>query len=390
MVGTRSALEVFSEETSEVWRTAQLAFRMSYIVRNVGEMQFRQYLSGHETLLSHPLGYISMMIADPNATGIKKLASHIAKYENDIMGNSFKDPEGAKLLSEAVDEHLTFMSNRISAGDMRSVDAKTRLIGKIYRVVGSDHPEFHRAFATTLARFDLDDIMQLVAKADNPVLEKQLVENLVSNKPVIINNQERTNIIQEIYESSRISRGNRKVSDFDSVFLKDPEKGFSYDNLNQEGIANWLFDPKSTASYRTALNGLMGNGQRGIYIQKLIADGVVTVPSKSGKPIIVRMPRYKDSASVEEGGKAEEAFKRTLEIAFPADEMKDATAIFADTKTFLKENPSILKQSVDAFFNLSARIENVAAYGPEYRMSYWDHIGRYAPALGLDDLPNVY
>ena len=386
LVGTRAALEVVSEEFSEVWRTAQLAFRMSYIVRNVGEMQFRQYLSGHETLLSHPLGYVAMMIADPNASGIKKLASHIARYENDIMGNSFKDPEGAKLLSEAVDEHLRLMSNRISAGDMRSVDAKTRLIGKIYRVVGSDHPEFHRAFATTLSRFDLDDIMQLVAKADNPVLEGNLVDNLISNKPLIINNQERTNIIQEIYESSRISRGNRKVSDFDDVFLMNPDKGFSYDNLNAEGIRNWLFDANSTASYRTALNGLMGNGQRGIYIQKLLADGVVTVPSKSGKPIVVRMPRYKDSASVEEGGKAEEAFRRTLEVAFPADEMTDATAIFADTKTFLKENESILKRSVDAFFNLSARIENVAAYGPEYRMSYWDYIGRYAPALGLDDL----
>ncbi len=386
LVGTRAALEVVSEEFSEVWRTAQLAFRMSYIVRNVGEMQFRQYLSGHETLLSHPLGYVAMMIADPNASGIKKLASHIARYENDIMGNSFKDPEGAKLLSEAVDEHLKLMSNRISAGDMRSVDAKTRLIGKIYRVVGSDHPEFHRAFATTLSRFDLDDLMQLVAKADNPVLEGNLVDNLISNKPLMINNQERTNIIQEIYEASRISRGNRKVSDFDDVFLMNPDKGFSYDNLNAEGIRNWLFDANSTASYRTALNGLMGNGQRGIYIQKLLADGVVTVPSKSGKPIVVRMPRYKDSASVEEGGKAEEAFRRTLEVAFPADEMTDATAIFADSKTFLKENESILKQSVDAFFNLSARIENVAAYGPEYRMSYWDFIGRYAPAMGLDDL----
>ena len=386
LVGTRAALEVVSEEFGETWRTAQLAFRMSYIVRNVGEMQFRQYLSGHETLLSHPLGYIAMMIADPNATGIKKLANHIAKYENDIMGNSFKDPEGAKLLSEAVDQHLKLMSNRVSSGDMRSVDAKARLIGKIYRVVSSDHPEFHRAFATTIARFDLDDMMQLVAKADNPTLEKQLVENLIANKPLMINNQERTNIIQEIYEASRISRGNRKVSDFDEIFLKNPDKGFSYDNLNEVGIANWLFDPNSTASYRTALNGLMGNGQRGIYVQKLLADGVVTVPSKSGKPIVVRMPRYGNSASVEEGGKAEEAFRRTLQLAFPAEEMKDATAIFADSKTWLKENESILKRSVDAFFNLSARIENTAAYGPEYRMSYWDHIGRYAPALGLDDL----
>ena len=392
LAGTRAATDTGIEEFSEIWRTAQLAFRMSYIVRNVGEMQFRQYLSGHETLLTHPLGYIAMMISDPNAPGIKKLASHLAKYDNDMMGNSFKDPEGAKLLSEAVDEHLKLMSNRISAGDMRSVDAKTRMIGKIYRVVTSDHPEFHRAFATTLSRFNIDDMMQLVAKADNPVLENQLVDNLISNKPVMINNQERTNIIQEIYESSRIKRGNRKVgktqreSGFSEIFLKDPDKGFSYDNLNEVGIRNWLFDPNSTASYRTALNGLMGSGQKGIYIQKLLADGVAVVPGKNGKDVIVRMPRYKDSASVEEGGKAEEAFRRTLEQVFPADEMRDATAIFADSKTWLKGNESILKQGVDAFFNLSARIENVAAYGPEYRMAYWDSVGRYAPALGLDDL----
>ncbi len=289
LAGTRAATDTALQEFGEIWRTAQLAFRMSYIVRNVGEMQFRQYLSGHETLLTHPLGYVAMMISDPNSPGIKKLASHIAKYDNDMMGNSFKDPEGAKLLSEAVDEHLKLMSNRISAGDMRSVDAKTRMVGKIYRVVTSDHPEFHRAFATTLSRFNIDDMMQLVAKADNPVLENQLVENLISNKPVIINNQERTNIIQEIYESSRIKRGNRKVgktqreSGFSEIFLKDPDKGFSYDNLNEVGIRNWLFDPNSTASYRTALNGLMGNGQKGIYIQKLLADGVVTVPGKNGK-----------------------------------------------------------------------------------------------------------
>jgi hypothetical protein len=242
LAGTRAATDTGIEEFSEIWRTAQLAFRMSYIVRNVGEMQFRQYLSGHETLLTHPLGYVAMMISDPNSPGIKKLASHIAKYDNDMMGNSFKDPEGAKLLSEAVDEHLKLMSNRISAGDMRSVDAKTRMIGKIYRVVSSDHPEFHRAFATTLSRFNLDDMMQLVAKADNPVLEKQLVDNLISNKPVMINNQERTNIIQEIYESSRIKRGNRKVgktqgeSGFDEIFLKDPEKGFR-EGVQKKGLA---------------------------------------------------------------------------------------------------------------------------------------------------------
>lgn len=389
LVGTRAALEQVSTEFSEAWRTAQLAFRISYLVRNVGEMQFRQYLSGHETLLSHPIGYISMMIANPKGNSIQKLANHIARYSNDIMGNNFADPEGAKLMSEAVDEYLTFMSRNVSAGDMRSVDVKTRLVGKIYKVVGSTDPNFHKAFSNTLSRFNLDDMMQLVAKADTKQLQDDLVKKLANNEPIMINDVERTNIIEEIYNGSRVSRGNRKVSEFASIFLKDTEAEFSYKNINQEGLRNWLFDPNSTASYQTALNNLMGTGQRGIYIRKLLADGVVTLPTTSGKPMVIRMPRYKNSLSVEEGTKAEATFRKQLEAAFPAEEMPGAMAIFADSKAWLQDNSNILRQGIDAFFALAAKAENIAGYGPEFRMSYWDHIGRYAPGLGLDDLKRL-
>ncbi len=389
LVGTRSALEQVSTEFSEAWRTAQLAFRISYLVRNVGEMQFRQYLSGHETLLSHPIGYVSMMIANPKGNAVQKLANHIARYGNDIMGNNFTDPEGAKLMTEAVDEYLAFMSRHVSAGDMRSVDVKARLVGKVYKVVGSTNPNFHKAFSTTIARFNLDDMMQLVAKADTKQLQDELVKKLVTNKPIVINDVERTNIIEEIYNGSRVSRGNRQVSDFAPIFLKDPEAEFSYKNINAEGVRNWLFDANSTASYQTALNNLMGSGQRGIYVRKLLADGVVTLPTTSGTPLIVRIPRYKNSLSVEEGSKAEATFRKQLQQAFPAEEMPDAMAIFADSKAWLQDNSNILKQGIDAFFGLAAKAENIAGYGPEFRMSYWDHIGRYAPGLGIDDLKRL-
>jgi hypothetical protein len=389
LVGTRSALEQVSTEFNEVWRTAQLAFRISYLVRNVGEMQFRQYLSGHETLLSHPIGYISMMIANPQGNAMQKLATHIARYSNDIMGNDFTNPETAKLMTEAVDEYLTFMSRNVSAGDMRSVDVKTRLVGKVYKVVGSTDPNFHKAFATTLSRFNLDDLMQLVAKADTKQLQDELVQKLITNQPLTINDAQRTNIIEEIYNGSRVNRGNRKVSDFASIFLKDTDAEFSYDNINIEGVRNWLFDPASSASYQTALNNLMGTGQRGIYIRKLLADGVVTLPTTSGTPMVIRMPRYKNSLSVEEGSKAEATFRKQLEQAFPADDMPGSMAIFADSKAWLQDNSNILKRAVDGFFALSAKAENIAGYGPEFRMSYWDHIGRYAPGLGLDDLKRL-
>ena len=386
VVGNGNAANQFISEFGEHWRTAQLAFRISYVTRNVGEMQFRMFLSGHETLLSHPLGFSAMMYADQSGNAMQKLLTHFEKYGDDIVGNSFKDPQGAKLLSDAMDEYLAFMGRKISAGDMRSLDAKTRLLGKWYRVVDYADENFYPAFATTLARFNLDEMMPLVARADTPQLQAKLVDDLINNRPVMINGVERTNLLKEILEAS-FSKNERGTggSDFARVFLKDPEEPFSKANLNADGIRNWLFDPNSTGSYETALKGLMGSGQRGLYIRELLANGVVKVPTATGDEII-RMPRFKNSASIEEGRAAEKLFKEQLERLFPRDEMTDAVAIFSDTKAWTSANPSILKNAVDWFFTQSAKVENIAAYGPEYRMSYWDHIGRYAPSMGLDDL----
>lgn len=395
LLGQQAAINAFATKANETWRTAQLAFRVSYVLRNVGEMQFRMYLSGHDTLISHPMNYMAMMVADPNGGAFKKMLTHMEKYSNDIMGNSFKDAEGAEILTQAMDEYLTFMGRNVSAGDMRSADAKSRMLGKIYRVVSNNDPNFHQAFSTTLSRFNLDDMMQLVAKSNTKELQTKLVDDLINNRTITINDQARTNILQEIYEASRTKRGNefkgtkRETSDFAPVFLKNPEEDFSYKNLNPEGIRNWLFDSKSTASYQTALNGLMGTGQRGIYIRQLLADGVVSIPTKSGAPMVIRMPRYKNSKSIEEGNKADKLFRQQLEKAFPAEEMPGATAIFADSKAWLSENKSVLNQAVDTFFQVAAKAENIAAYGPEYRMAYWDHIGRYAPAMSLNDLQRL-
>jgi len=385
-VGGGTAAARFITEFGEHWRTAQLAFRISYVTRNVGEMQFRMFLSGHETLLSHPLGFVAMMYADQSGNAMQKLITHFEKYGDDILGNSFKDPQGAKLLTDAMDEYLAFMGRKVSAGDMRSLDAKTRLLGKWYRVVDYADENFYPAFATTLARFNLDDMMPLVARANTPELQAKLVDDLINNRPLLINGQERTNMLKEILEAS-FSKNERGTggSDFARVFLKDPEAPFSKANLNADGIRNWLFDPASTGSYETALRGLMGSGQRGLYIRQLLANGVVKVPTATGDEVI-RMPRFKNSASIEEGRAAEKVFREQLERLFPRDEMTDAVAIFSDTKAWQSANPSILKDAVDWFFTQSAKVENIAAYGPEFRMSYWDHIGRYAPAMGLDDL----
>ena len=385
LIGTRNGLDIFATEIASVWKTTQLAFRVSYMLRNVGEMQFRQYLSGHDTLLNHPAGYIAMLMADPNGNAWQKFASTWAKYENDILGNSFKNPQAAKAATVAIDEHLRQMGRRVSAGDARSTDVKVRMIGKIYKVINNADANYHEGLATSLARFDVDDIMQLVAKADTDVAKNAIVDKLIANESVRINNFDRTDVLKEIYDASRVTVQNRKISDFATLFLKNPKLEFSYDNLNRENIYNWMFDPNSSASYETALVSLMGAGEKGIYIRKLLADGVVTVPGKKGDEVI-RMPRYRDMNKYEDMDEADKAFKAQLVKHFTSKEMPGGKAIYADTKTLLAAEDSKLKQLVNSFFEFSAKLENLVNFGPEYRMAYWDYIGRYAPSMSVDDL----
>ena len=390
LAGSRAALEEFNTTMGETWRTAQLAGRISYILRNVGEMQFRQYLSGHESFLNHPFGYMAMILANPEGKALNQWLSHsAAKYEKDMMGNFFKgsdDAKGAALFSDAVDEHLQFMSRHVSAGDWRSADAKTRMIGKIYKVVPSTDPNFHKGFATTLARFNVDDMMQLVAKnIDNPRGQKTLIDDLTDNNKIMINGAERTDVLKDIYNASVSTKGAAKGSDFDAIFLKNPEKGFSYDNLNRVGINNWLFDPESTASYATALKSLSGTGQKGLYIQKLLAEGSVELPNG----VLIKIPRFKGAKSVEDSIEAEKKFIAQLTKQFPAEDMPGAQAIFADTKAWMDDPKNIISRFVDEFFTFSAKVENLVNFAPEYRMSYWDHVGRYAPAMSLNDLKKL-
>lgn len=389
ILGKARAATLFANEMNDIWRSAMLVMRGSYILRNIGEMQIRQYLSGHETLLANPLGYMAIMMGNPKGNGFKKWLSSIEKYKDDAMGISWKDPESERLTGNIIEDYLGALRTGTSSGDIRAVDANVRIFGKVYRTVTNTEPEYMDALATNIARYSVDDLMTHVAKADTPALEDELVAKLIFNKKLKINGKSRNNVLQDIYNASRVSRDGVKVSSFDNIFLRDPEKGFSYDNINRIGVRNWLFDKKSTGSHINELTGLMGSGDMGIYIRKLIADGQVTIPTENGNGIFLKVPRYSQAENPAEYGKLEKAFRAKLAQAIPAEKMPSGRAIYADAKGFIMKNDTQWKKINDWFFTGAAKIEDVVNYGPEYRMVFWDYIGKYAPAMSTADLERL-
>lgn len=375
LYGKAKALATTANQLGDYWRTAQLAFRVSYTLRNIGEMQLRMFFSGHDSIFNHPIQYLAMAMANPKGTKMQALASRIGKMQNDIFGNRFNDDISEKLVTEALDEYMQFMKRGISAGDPR-----TAFVGKIYEVVGSTHESYYKGLALTLMRFNKDDLMPLVARARTPELQDDLINYLTTKKQGL-------EILEKIHRGARTSREveGAKVSNFDKIILKDTAKPFSKDNINADNLRTYLFDINSTGSYEYAIQSIGGKGPKAEYIREMLANGKVTV-TQGNKTSDIIIPDYAKLKNVVEMDDLEIGFKSQLASFFKREDMPDSTVLLSRTKRFAEAEPKMLTKAVDWFFELNAKLENLAAFGPEFRMAYWDHVGRYATMLDTPDL----
>jgi hypothetical protein len=366
--GSKKALEVFSTEIGDRWRTAQLAFRASYIIRNVGEMQFRQYFSGHESLFNHPLSYIAMIGADPTGKSWQKWLAKNARYSNDILGNRLvgKDLELNAAAAESVQNVLDFIGKSHNSNDPRYA-----FVGKIYEVIANDNQAYHLALTNTLVRFHSDKLIPLVSRAllDNLDQDAFVAKLIEGNDPKF------AGVLKSLIEGGRngVESGN-----FAKLFLrnvtKDKVTGYNLakENFIPENIRTYLFDTNSTGSVARAINNVAGDGEYANSIKQLLADGKALIDGKE-----VSLPQYKKLGNIADFADEDFALKRRLAELLPKEKMTGSQVIHARDKRFGAQDMAFLNKAVDKFFDISTKIENVVNFAPEYRMSYWDHIGRY-------------
>ena len=370
LYGQAKALAAGVNEFGDYWRQAQLVWRVAYTLRNITEMQLRMFFSGHESMFSHPLSYIAMVVGNSEGNAFKKMLARNAKYKNDILDNSFVDGDLEADIVSSVEEYLQLMKRQISAQDNR-----TSFIGKTYQVVDNAHPEYYDALTVSLLRFGSDKLMPIVAKATSPALQDKALKELVGTK-------EGFDLLTSLHNAARVGKDKLDdVSDFDMIVMKDPSKAWGKNNINKQGLYNYLFDPNSTASYQYALNALSGNGAKASYIRELLANGKTNVNG-----VDVLLPSYQKVKKLADMNTLDIPFKKQLEQLFPREEMANGTALLGTTKVFREGGYAWWNKAVDTFFNINTKIENVTTFGPEYRMAYWDHAGRYASMLNTADL----
>ena len=372
--------KVLAEEMGDVWRTAQLVFRASYIIRNIAEMQMRQMFSGHANIITHPMQFISMMVANSGRGG--KLVERFAKYQYDLAGNKFNDLEAEGEFLEAVRGYQTWAFRRASVSDYRSNNKSE--VFKVYKVIGSGDKNFFEGLAHTINRWGSDAFNPKIAKlmlSGDDAAKRKFVEDVINDfdKP----NSDIRNYVVGIY---------KRNEGLKNIFLKDVNVDIdkiTKADLSPEKIFTFFFDDAQEHTLAGQMKALAGVGPKSHVIMDLLANGKVAFTNNKGRNVTISIPWFEGPLTSSQLSALETAFRKSLKDNFSAEDLAGSRVLFEKQSLVGGPGKKEINAMVDSFFNLSSRLESKFNFGPEYQMAYWDFVARYADMLSLDDLKYV-
>lgn len=380
LYGKAKSTKILLEETNDLWRTAQLAFRFSYIIRNIAEMQMRQFFSGHNSIFNSPIGFISMVMANPEGNSFQKALAARSKYGVNALGEWVKSTDAEVELSASIIARRGLMRGT-SVGDYGAPGRKASVF-KAYQAVGTEHPDYLKGLAWTLNSFSADkffpDVIRVLEKGTEQA-KIEYVDNLIATF------DEPGNKLKEftsaIYDSNEGMR---------EVLLKNPGletgPGIVKENMNKDNILVWLFDESQPASYAGQLNTVAGQGAQRNAILDLIRDGEALITGEGGKVAKIKTPYRIKGLTTEQVLSAEKSYNKQIEALFKPEQMTGSVVTNVVEKSVTEGAAKKGREFVDKFFNLAARMESAMNFGPEFDASYWDYIAGYADMLDTDEL----
>ncbi len=376
------ATRALTEELGDIWRTAQLVFRISYILRNIGEMQVRQMFSGHASIFSHPIQFISFVMATSGKNGpMNQLAQKVGRYQYDALGNKFEPMDLND--GDVVDSVKGFqlqIARKESVSDYQQ--SRKSEAFKNYSVVDSNSPDYYEGLAFVLNRYSVDDLYPAVARLMQ--LGDEDAKTAFATRLVNEFDKPGNPIRDMTFGAFQKNEGIRRI------FLIDPEKAPSKDNLHLERIRAYLFDetPRNE-TYANRIKAVTGNGSAANIIMDIIA-GEAKVATEGGEFITLKSPWLTGGVKTPaQLGILENRFKEILSSTIKRENLTNSTVIVQKPVYTTLPGGKVLGDWIDRFFGIAAKFEGKYNFGPEYIMSYWDSIGKYAGLLSVDDLKRL-
>lgn len=382
LYGKARSTRVLLEEAGDLWRTAQLVGRFAYIMRNVGEMQMRQFLSGHNSLFNNPIGFISMMIANPEGNWAQRALSSKSKLGVNAMGQFFKSTDAEVQFSESIIARQAITRRgKDSTADYGAPGRKPTSIFRTYNVVDSTSEDYLKGLAWTMNNFSSDkfipDVIR-VMQVGTPEAQVQYVDDLIDTF------DEPGNKLREFL--SAIYNDNEGMNELLLINpFKETGPGVVKSNINKDNLLTYLFDAKQPNTVIGQVDLLAGQGAQRDLVLSILRDGEAAVPV-GGKLVTIRPPYAQRGLTSEQVIAAEKNFEKQVAAIFQPAQMVGSRVRVYNEKTVFDGTTKVAKQFTDWFFDLAARVESKVNFGPEFDASYWDFVASYADMLGTDDL----
>jgi hypothetical protein len=364
---------------NDVWRTAMLAFRPSYIIRNTAEMEMRMFLQGHSNTFSNPLASAGMFFASrqyrsPKLEALRKSfdafnrgGMRYSATGEDFMAAPEITTAQARMMSDAMLEHRAVVEARYSLGDYRM---KAGVMGDTFGVktVTSTNDKFIDALSQQFLIRRSGAIDQIAIGGDGGY---QSLRNLRIDYAKRGFSEEDATVawFTGHPEGAQLVEALRDASPAIGHMLSDPDlaRGYLYDW--DHSVREWvriftnngddeLVDAFISGKVRT------GNGKQ-VFLDNEDKPWV-------RERIIASMFRRK-------------GVDQRLNDAFST----EGLPWWDRSSTASGKASQALSRATEAFFEVSAKIERSGAMGPEWKWSYWEEIGRRAALLDAESLARV-
>ena len=338
---------------NDFWRTLQL-LRPAYTLRNIGEMQVRQYLTGHESFLNSPLSSLALILGKQDGPAWRRLLNSLNKHSNDVYGKEFGkiDSEDIESANDAVDSFLEFMASKVGSFDKRSYRS-----GTVQGVapVEFGHPRYFDGLAWELFKLRKDPVASILA-GNIPSEVRDAVNKGADFKQ---------SIVDYFYQGP----GKKQM---DLLANGRPEARSLFNT--REGIELYIFDPVNGVNAR--LTQSTGNIKA---LKTLVARGAVKL-SNGDELFMGRGPE--DAASLSKLLKKN--YKNAAEL-----EGNSVVVKLSDSEAGKPKGADYIRKAVDGWFSLNNTLEKNIGFAPEWKQSYWDNIAHIANSLDQNALEEL-
>ena len=389
--GAQQFRTVTTELFDTFFKQSVLVGRVSYIERNIMDMQIRSFFTGSTTLFNHPLRFIGMAMGNPEGNAMAKYLARMSRFDNTVFGTRFDDLlkevdlEGFKgaALSDA-DKYATMMSRTYGMG----VGQGQRMLPTGMRFIGKDEKQFNRAWAGAILQYRESSIARLVAggiKGGSRDAAGKLqpwfpeAEAFLAKKEaqgLTLANNEREILTDFLFETEQGNLLRKKLGGIDkqheAIFLSE-DLNIAKDAVSQymdivvKGVDNLSGGRQEIRDF------IAGKHMVDIKGQRLKGKNGFDPKGNTAKDVwlsrILKDYRSSDAVNVDNA---------IGQLKLPAESF--------ETASFLK---GTWDKAATGFFRFSASVEKRMALGPEYRQQYWNTVGEHINLMSKAEAEKV-